>query len=163
MGIDRLRQIIAAVIVPLISLGVVAMPSSFYTAMGQIPNLDVICVKNYQAGASITEAYGNFEYLDKDTELVSRTYNTTEDCKEDCGEDCTRRAILEASMSSEVIGQAHLAWQSMDPIPQSNTHRALIGRSVQDLTGVFSIEKFIQLWSNSTAANSTSVEWLSCL
>ncbi|MDD1757721.1 MAG: hypothetical protein LUQ22_03210, partial [Methanotrichaceae archaeon] len=103
----RLWLILAAVIITLLGLGAAAMPESFYTAMGRIPNIEVICVKNYDAGSSITEAYGNFEYLDKETQMVSRIYNNTEDCGEDCGEDCRERAILEASISSEVIGQAH--------------------------------------------------------
>jgi len=155
-----------AVIITLLSLGAAAMPESFYTAMGRIPNIEVICVKNYDAGASITEAYGNFEYLDKETQLASRTYNSAEycgdDCRGDCGDDCSERAILEASISSGVIGQAHLAWQSMDPAHEDEAHHAFIGRSVEELTGVFSIEKFIQLWSNSTAPNITSLYWLPC-
>jgi len=36
------------------------------------------------------------------------------------------------------------------------------GRSVEDLTGVFSIEKFIQLWGNSTCG-AISVDWLPCM
>ena len=36
------------------------------------------------------------------------------------------------------------------------------GRSVEDLTGVFSIEKFIQLWGNSTCGQ-ISVDWLPCV
>jgi hypothetical protein len=158
----RLWLILAAVIITLLGLGAAAMPESFYTAMGRIPNIEVICVKNYEAGASITEAYGNFEYLDKETQMVSRTYDSREDRGVDCGEDCRERAILEASINSEVIGQAHLAWQSMDPIHENSVHHALIGRSVEDHTGVFSIEKFIQFWSNSTAANATSLHWLPC-
>ncbi|MDD1753192.1 MAG: hypothetical protein LUQ38_08920 [Methanotrichaceae archaeon] len=154
----RLWLILGAVIISLLGLGAAAMPESFYTAMGRIPNIEVICVKNYQVGASITEAYGNFEYLNKETQIVSRTYNGTEDC----GEDCRERAILEASISSEGIGQAHLAWQSMNPIHGDKGHHALIGRSVEEMTGVFSIEKLIQLWPNSTAANVTSLNWLPC-
>jgi hypothetical protein len=36
------------------------------------------------------------------------------------------------------------------------------GRSVENLTGVFSIEKFIQLWGNSTCG-AISVDWLPCV
>jgi hypothetical protein len=154
----RLWLILVVVIITLLGLGASAMPESFYSVMGSIPNIEVICVKNYQAGASITEAYRDFEHLDKETQMVSRIYDDPGDCREDCRE----RAILAASISSEVIGQAHLAWQSMDPICKNTAHHALIGRNVEDLTGVFSIEKFIQLWSNSTAANETSLNWLAC-
>jgi hypothetical protein len=34
-------------------------------------------------------------------------------------------------------------------------------RSIGDLTGVFSIEKFIQLWVNNTC-NAIRVDWLPC-
>ena len=166
----KLWLILAAVIITLLGLGVAAMPESFYTAMGRIPNIEVVCVKNYDAGASITEAYGNFEHLDKETQLVSRIYNSAEDCGEDCRgergdncrEDCRERAILEASISSEGIGQAHLAWQSKNPIHDNRGHHALIGESVEDLTGVFSIERFIQLWSSSTATNAIRQYGLPC-
>ncbi|NLX38099.1 MAG: hypothetical protein GXY73_01085, partial [Methanothrix sp.] len=36
------------------------------------------------------------------------------------------------------------------------------GRSVEDLTGVFSIEKFIQLWGNGTCG-AVQVDWLPCI
>jgi len=35
------------------------------------------------------------------------------------------------------------------------------GRGVEDLPSVFSIEKFIQLWGNSTCG-AISVDWLPC-
>ncbi len=158
----RLGLTLMVAIIALLGFGAAVMPESFYTAMGRIPNMEVICVKNYEAGASITEAYGNFEYLDKDTQIVSRIYNCREDCRDDRRDDCGERAILEGNVNSEVIGQAHLAWQSMDPNHKNSAQHALIGRSVEELTGVFSIEKFIQLWSNSTAENVTSLHWLPC-
>ena len=45
------------------------MPVSFYQAMGNIGTEDTICVKNYDAGASVTESYKDFEHLDKETRL----------------------------------------------------------------------------------------------
>lgn len=68
---------------------------------------------------------------------------------------------LEASINSNVIGKAHIAWQSIDPIGSSMGRHKLLGRSVEDLTGVFSIEKFIQLWSDSPPGE-ISVDWLPC-
>jgi len=147
----RLCLILTAVIVALLALGAATMPESFYAAMARMPNTEAVCVKNYDVGASITEAYWNFDYLNKETQMVSRTYNSTEG-----------RAILEASINSEGIGQAHLAWQSKDPIHDNRGHHALIGESAEDLTGVFSIGRFILLWSNSIAANSTSLYELPC-
>jgi hypothetical protein len=56
----------------LISLAAAEMPSSFYQAIGGMKNQDILCVKNYDAGASVTEAYKDFEHLDKDTKIGSR-------------------------------------------------------------------------------------------
>src|SRR4030042_993820 len=60
----------------LISLVFADMPASFYQAMGNVKTEDTLCVKNYDAGASVTESYKDFEHLDKETEVVSRSYNT---------------------------------------------------------------------------------------
>jgi len=89
------------------------MPASFYQAMGSIGTEDTICVKNYDAGASVTESYKDFEHLDKETDVVSRSYNTSRNEK-----DYTRgNASLEVSLNSNVIGKAHIAWQSKDMMP----------------------------------------------
>jgi hypothetical protein len=68
---------------------------------------------------------------------------------------------LEANINSNIIGNAHIAWQSVDPQMDSKGYHPIWGRSVEDLTGVFSIQKFIQLWSNSTPGE-VSVDWLPC-
>jgi len=141
----------------LFSLAAADMPASFYQAMGNIRTEDTICVKNYDAGASVTESYKDFEHLDKETEVVSRSYNTSNNEK-----DYTRgNASLEVNLNSNVIGKAHLAWQSQDIIPYYMGRHATYSRATEDLTGVFKIEKFIQLWSNSTLG-SVSLDWLPC-
>ncbi len=56
-----------------VSLTAAELPPSFYDAMGTMKNENVLCVKNYNAGASITESYTDFESLDKDTIIVSRS------------------------------------------------------------------------------------------
>ncbi|MCU0637069.1 MAG: hypothetical protein MUE87_00360 [Methanothrix sp.] len=75
---------------------------------------------------------------------------------------CT--GVLEANLNSNVIGVAHIGWLSRDPQadPQLKGRHAEYGRSIEDLTGVFSIEKFIQLWGNSTCG-AISVDWLPCV
>lgn len=75
---------------------------------------------------------------------------------------CT--GVLEANLNSNVIGVAHIGWLSRDPLAENNLkgRHAEYGRSVEDLTGVFSIEKFIQLWGNSTCG-AISVDWLPCV
>jgi hypothetical protein len=75
---------------------------------------------------------------------------------------CT--GVLEANLNSNVIGVAHIGWISRDPLAdnQLKGRHAEYGRSVEDLTGVFTIEKFIQLWGNSTCG-AISVDWLPCV
>ncbi len=141
----------------LISLAAADMPASFYQAMGNMKTEDTLCVKNYDAGASVTESYKDFEHLDKETEIVSRSYNTSNNEK-----DYSRgNASLEVNLKSNVIGKAHIAWQSKDMMADFMGRRAVYSRATEDLTGVFSIEKFIQLWSNSTLG-SVRLDWLPC-
>ena len=75
---------------------------------------------------------------------------------------CT--GVLEANLNSNVIGVAHIGRISRNPNAdnQLKGRHAEYGRSVEDLTGVFSIEKFIQLWGNSTCG-AISVDWLPCV
>ena len=54
-----------------------AMPDSFYKAMSNMRAENTICVKNYDAGASFTESYRDFEHLERETEIESRSYNTS--------------------------------------------------------------------------------------
>jgi hypothetical protein len=79
-----------------------------------------------------------------------------------CNTCCT--GVLEANLNSNVIGVAHIGWISRDPTAdaQLKGRHAEYGRSVEDLTGVFSIEKFIQLWGNSTCG-AIRVDWLPCV
>jgi hypothetical protein len=79
-----------------------------------------------------------------------------------CSACCT--GVLEANLNSNVIGVAHIGWISREPMADSNLkgRHSEYGRSVEDLTGVFSIEKFIQLWGNSTCG-AISVDWLPCV
>lgn len=149
-----MRQTFAAIMlitaIAILSPAAAEMPASFYTAMDNMRTEDTLCVKNYNAGASVTESYTNFESLHKDTQIVSKSKRNTTD-----------NALLEASISSEVIGTAHVAWQSRSPMPDSWGRHAVFSRSSEDMTGVFSIQKFLQLWSNSTIEG-VSIDWLPC-
>jgi hypothetical protein len=127
------------------------MPLGFYTAMNNADQKDVLCVKNYDTGATMTEAYTDIEHLERNTEVKTRSG----------GSEASGGGALEASINSNVIGNAHIAWQSVDPNPDSRGRHPIIGRSIEDLTGVFSIEKFIQLWADSQPGE-ISVDWLPC-
>ncbi len=146
----KVIAIIAITIIAITILATAEMPAAFYQAMNNMRTEDTLCVKNYDAGASITESYTDFEYLNKDTQVVSRSRRNSTD-----------NAVLEADINSEVIGDAHIAWQSINPAINSLGRHTVLSRSSEDVTGVFSIAKFLQLWSNSTTEG-PSIDWLPC-
>ena len=115
---------------------------------------DILTIKNYDTGAVMTESYTDVEHLNRNTRVRTGEYANSSNPASPAGG-------LEASISSNVIGKAHIAWQSVDPAVSVKGRHPLIGRSVEDLTGVFSIEKFIQLWSDSQPGE-ISVDWLPC-
>lgn len=132
------------------------MPVSYQTGTYDQKWVDKLCVQNYKIGGVLTEMYAHSEHLVRSTEVKTRGYG---DCAVNC---CT--GVLEANVNSNVIGVAHVGWMSKDPVGSDSLkgRHAEYGRSVDDLTGVFSINKFIQLWGNSTC-QSISVDWLPCL
>jgi len=149
------------------------MPVSYQTGEYNQKWIEKLCVQNYRIGAVLTEMYTHAEHLQKTTEVKTRGYansaaavnpETPTGNSAECPYCCT--GVLEANLNSNVIGVAHIGWLSRDPVannPNSLKGRhAEYGRSVEDLTGVFSIEKFIQLWGNSTCG-AISVDWLPCV
>ena len=150
------------------------MPVSYQTGTYDQKWVEKLCVQNYRIGAVLTEMYTHAEHLQKTTEVKTRGYGFCPLCgrehTDEQGEEwrtlpaacCT--GVLEANLNSNVIGVAHIGWISRDPNAdnQLKGRHAEYGRSVEDLTGVFSIEKFIQLWGNSTCG-AISVDWLPCV
>ena len=136
------------------------MPVSYQTGTYDQKWVEKLCVQNYRIGAVLTEMYTHAEHLQKTTEVKTRGYSTLSNSG--CPACCT--GVLEANLNSNVIGVAHIGWISRDPSAdnQLKGRHAEYGRSVEDLTGVFSIEKFIQLWGNSTCG-AISVDWLPCV
>jgi hypothetical protein len=135
------------------------MPVSYQTGTYDQKWIDKLCVQNYRIGAVLTEMYTHAEHLQKTTEVKTRAYGDGNSLPDQC---CT--GVLEANLNANVIGVAHIGWLSRDPSGDRNLkgRHAEYGRSVEDLTGVFSIEKFIQLWGNSTCG-AISVDWLPCV
>jgi hypothetical protein len=133
------------------------MPVSYQTGTYDQKWVEKLCVQNYRIGAVLTEMYTHAEHLQKTTEVKTRGYQNA--CVSNC---CT--GVLEANLNSNVIGVAHIGWISRDPEPSRllKGRHAEYGRSVEDLTGVFAIQKFIQLWGNSTCG-AISVDWLPCV
>lgn len=147
---------------------VLAMPS-IAEAMNNAGEKDIIAIWNYDAGSSLTEAYTDIEHLQRETQVRTGAFWTRSNTSDsswagESGENSPAVGLaggLEASINSNVIGSAHIAWQSYDPIASRMGRHQLLGRSVEDLTGVFSIEKFIQLWSGSPPGE-ISIDWLPC-
>jgi len=142
------------------------MPLAYTAAMNNAGQNDILTIKNYDTGATMTEAYTDVEHLNRNTQVRTGSYATNSSAQVSSGraDDCPGCGWgggLEASINSNVIGKAHIAWQSVDPSISNHGRHPLIGRSVEDLTGVFSIEKFIQLWSGSRPGE-VSVDWLPC-
>ena len=123
------------------------MPVSYQTGTYDQKWVEKLCVQNYRIGAVLTEMYTHAEHLQKTTEVKTRGYSTLNN---GCPACCT--GVLEANLNSNVIGVAHIGWISRDPSAdtQLKGRHAEYGRSVEDLTGVFSIEKFIQLCARAT-------------
>ena len=96
-------------------------PMPFYISMQNDAPSDVLFVKNYEAGASLTEAYNNIEKLDRNTKVNTRFYGSGAGC-------VAGQGSLEASISSNVIGQAHIAWQSVDPMIDSKGRHGTAGQ-----------------------------------
>jgi len=148
------------------------MPVSYQTGTYDQKWVEKLCVQNYRIGAVLTEMYTHAEHLQKTTEVKTRGYGLVQNgspwppggygSANGCPACCT--GVLEANLNSNVIGVAHIGWLSRDPAAdnQLKGRHAEYGRSVEDLTGVFSIEKFIQLWGNSTCG-AISVDWLPCV
>jgi hypothetical protein len=162
------------------------MPVSYQTGTYDQKWIEKLCVQNYRIGSVLTEMYTHAEHLQKTTEVKTRGYGLTDTTRLPsnivignlplpygwtvgpngidltCSRCCT--GVLEANLNSNVIGVAHIGWISRDPMAEKNLkgRHAEYGRSVEDLTGVFSIEKFIQLWGNSTCG-AISVDWLPCV
>jgi len=152
-----MKLLIMLIVFALISLAVADMPASYYQAMNNMNTENTLCVKNYDAGASFTESYTDFEHLDKETEVTSRSLNTSDNENDNSAGNAT----LEVHINANVVGKAHVAWQSRDILPDKAGRHAAYSLAGEDLTGVFSIEKFIQLWSNSTIG-SVGPNWLPC-
>jgi hypothetical protein len=142
------------------------MPLDSAWAMNNAGQKDILSVKNYDTGASLTESYIDIDHLERNTQINTSAYVTESTASDANRADAGRQGNshsggLVASINSNVIGKAYIVWQSFDTSISREGHRRLLGRSVEDLTGVFSIEKFIQLWSGSRPGE-ISVDWLPC-
>lgn len=135
-----------------------AMPASFYQAMTNMETSNYLCIKNYDAGASVTESYSDFDHLEKETEIKSQSFHPYSNSKAD---NSRGNATLDASISSSVTGKAHIAWQSKDPAAGIYGRHAIYGLMQEDLIGVFSMERLIHLSGNYSFGH-PGINWLPC-
>lgn len=111
-------------------------PTSYQTGTFDQKWTDKLSVINYDAGAAVNEDYTNAEHIQKSTD-VRTSGNITNNA-------------LEMHINSNVIGVAHIGWVSRDTKQDAKGKFVEIGRSSEELTGTFSIEKYIELLQNST-------------
>ena len=52
------------------------MPLGFTKAVNNGGQKDILTVKNYDTGASLTESYTDIEHLDRNTQVNTRAYGT---------------------------------------------------------------------------------------
>ncbi|MFZ2185190.1 MAG: hypothetical protein ACOX84_06915 [Methanothrix sp.] len=146
----------AALLFLLVSLTAWGMPASFYQALARMDTSSYLCVKNYDAGASVTESYTNFDHLEKETEITSQSFHPS-----NSSNDSSRGyATLDASISSTFTGRAHIAWQSREVNPGLYGRHVAYGLMQEDLIGTWSMERLIHLSSNNSRF--TRQDWLAC-
>lgn len=122
-------------------------PTSYQTGTYDQKWTDKLSVINHDAGASVTEDYTNAEHIEKSTDVIT-SGNVTNNA-------------LEMHINSNVIGVAHIGWVSKDTKQNEKGRFVEIGRSSEDLTGTFSIEKYIEMLQNSTDSEA-QVDMLPC-
>jgi hypothetical protein len=132
------------------------MPSSFYQALANMETSDYLCVKNYDAGASVTESYSDFDHLEKETRVTSQSFHPSNSSINSS----RGYATLDASISSTFSGSAHYAWQSRDTNPGLYGRHEAYGLVKEDLIGLWSVERFIHLSSNNSLLSRS--DWLHC-
>ena len=128
-------------------------PTSYQTGTYDEKWQDRLCVANYDAGAVVTEQYTHAESLMKNTQISTAGNSYLND---------VNNSGIEASFNANVIGVGHIGWLSKDTETDCKGRHFEVGRSVEDVTGVFSIEKYIRLFDNASDTSGT-IDWLPCL
>ncbi|MDM7935449.1 MAG: hypothetical protein QUS08_08700, partial [Methanothrix sp.] len=77
------------------------IPLEFTSAVNSGEPRDILSISNYGAGASMTEAYTDIDQLSRETQVSTRSYGPGP---------ASPAGGLEASISSQVIGRAHISW-----------------------------------------------------
>ena len=126
----------------------------FASCRQRMSALGMRCWGLIDAGAVVIEQYTHAESLMKNTQIctVGNRYL-----------DEVNNSGIEASFNANVIGIGHIGWLSKDTETNCKGRHFEVGRSVEDVTGVFSIEKYIQLFDNSSDATTGAIDWLPCL
>jgi hypothetical protein len=134
------------------------LPVSYQTGTYDDKWIEKLCMQNYYIGAVVVDMYTDAEHLQMNTEAKTR-----KDCQNNTANSCGNcTGALEANIRSNIIGVAHIGWLSKDTGINDKGRHDEYGRSVEDMTGVFSIDKLIQLWGNGSCG-AVQVDWLPCV
>jgi hypothetical protein len=133
--------------VAMIGCASAVMPVGFYGGVADQKWESKLCVQNYDTGESFTEVYSDAEHLEMSTKV--KTSNS---------EEGGGIELPSTPMSLDAPTSPGGRWTQAD----SHGRHAEWGRSVEDLVGVFNIEKFVLLWSNSTCGE-ISTDWMPCV
>lgn len=139
-------------ILALISLATLTMPLFAATLYNQKWN-SLVCVKSYSAGALLTNDYSSAERLVESTSIEASSN----------GPGCPSGmpAGINADLRANVSGKLHSVSESAAVTADNNGRHVVSSHNIQDVSGIFTVDRFIQLWSNSTVG-SVSIDWLPC-
>lgn len=151
-AMNGLPKSISLIILAMISITSLTTPVSTAIQYAQKWNSD-ICVKSYSEGALLINDYNSAERLAEYTSVEARSSGT--------GCASNGPAGITAELSANVSGRLHSVSESIDAIPDNKGRHAVLSRNIQDVAGIFTVDRFIQLWSNSTVG-SVSIDWLPC-
>lgn len=113
-----------------------------------------IFVKSYSEGALLINDYSSADRLMENTSIEASSNGSG--CSS-CGP-----AGIRAVLSANVSGNLHSVSESAESAADNKSRHAILSRNVQDAAGIFTVDRFIQLLSNSTAG-SASIDWLPCI
>ncbi len=100
-----------------------------------------ICVINYDSGSALSEIYTDAELIHRSTEILTARN--------------TSYGNIEAGIDSTFIGRGRIAWATS---VRSDKRAIELSKSVDELTGAFSVKKYIDL--DKRSGRPSRVDWL---
>ncbi len=148
---NRMLELILLIIMSLAAIALIIPPPAAIQ-YDQKWNSQV-CVKSYSEGALLINDYSSAEYLSEFTSIGANSKSG--------GCSLNGTAGIKAELLANVSGKLHSVSESVDAAADNKGRHTVLSRNVQDVSGIFTVDRFIQLWSNSTAG-SVSLDWMPC-